>query len=186
MASGSKRRIELMTEITKNFKVSPADINEEIEYENPFMLTLNLAKQKADFVFLKNQNSLVIGADTIVCLGGVVFNKPRDEKQAVEFIKTLSGKTHAVITAVCFRTKNLQISVLDKTDVTFNNLTDLQAEQYVEVFKPLDKSGAYGIQDKFNHIKSYDGDIYTVIGFPVKKVKFILENFFKIPDYIKR
>ena len=179
LASGSKRRIELLGEITKNFKVLPANINENIEYKNPFMLTLNLAKQKANFVFSKNKNALVIGADTIVCIKDRIFNKPKDENQAVEFIKVLSGKTHTVIPAVCFKTQNFEINILDRAAVTFNNLTDEQAKEYVKIFKPLDKSGSYGIQDKFCHIKSHDGDIYTVIGFPVNKVKFVLETFFK-------
>ncbi|MCL1901107.1 MAG: Maf family protein [Firmicutes bacterium] len=180
LASGSKRRIELLSEITKDFKILPANINENIEYKNPFMLTLSLSRQKADYVFLENKNALVIGADTIVCLKDRIFPKPESEEQAIEFIKVLRGKTHTVITAVCFKTKNSEINILDKTGVTFNNLTDKQVKEYVEKFKPLDKSGSYGIQDKFCHIKSYDGDIYTVIGFPVSKVKFVLENFFKM------
>lgn len=180
LASGSKRRIELLKEITPDFKVLPADINENIEYKNPFMLTLTLSRQKANFVFSKNKNALVIGADTIVYLKDRIFPKPESENQAIEFIKTLSGKTHTVITAVCFKTQNAEINILDKADVTFNNLSDKQAEEYVKKFKPLDKSGAYGIQDDYCHIKSHSGDIYTVIGFPVHKVKFVLENFFKM------
>ena len=117
-------------------------------------------------------NELVITADTIVVLGGDVLGKPKTLDEAKQMLYALSGKTHHVATGFCLTTKERQKSFSVVTDVTFKKLTDSEIDYYVEHYKPLDKAGAYGIQEWIGHIgvSHINGSYFNVMGLPVQRI----------------
>ena len=133
-------------------------------------------------------DQLLITADTIVWLDGCMLGKPHDETEAISMLRRLSGKTHQVYTAVTFAEKvtnlqssifNLQLeTIVDCTDVTFRDLTDEEIAYYVERYRPMDKAGAYGVQEWIGYVActSMHGSYFNVMGFPVHRVYEILKN----------
>ena len=118
------------------------------------------------------QDDLLITSDTIVWLDGQVLGKPHDEVEARDMLRKLSGKTHQVYTAVTFTRHDTLTTEVDCTDVTFAPLTDSDIDYYITHYKPLDKAGAYGIQEWIGYIAAtrIDGSFYTVMGFPTHLV----------------
>lgn len=187
LASGSPRRRELITKIYDKFEVITSDVDETIETENPEELVQQLSKRKAEAVYkkiteenqdnaeLSNQDFLVIGADTIVFYDGEVLGKPSDEEEATSMISMLSDRTHQVYTGVSVfakkASKEILISFAEKTDVSFYNIDKFDIADYVKTGSPMDKAGAYGIQDDFaKHVKKIDGDYNNVVGLPVARL----------------
>ena len=130
------------------------------------------------------ENQLLITADTIVWLDGKMLGKPHDEAEAIAMLHQLSGKTHQVYTAVTFAQKistvNYQLStVVDRTDVTFAELSEEEIRHYVQKYRPLDKAGAYGVQEWIGYIACTEmkGSYFNVMGFPVHLV------YQKLKDY---
>ena len=117
-------------------------------------------------------DDLLITSDTIVWLDGRVLGKPCDEQDARDMLRALSGKTHQVYTAVTFAHGNTLTTEVDCTDVTFDALTDADIDYYVTRYHPMDKAGAYGIQEWIGYIAAsrIDGSFYTVMGFPTHLV----------------
>ena len=120
-------------------------------------------------------DQLLITADTIVWLNGHMLGKPHDEAEAITMLRTLSGKTHQVYTAVTFAQKSISSSlstVVDRTDVTFADLTDEEIAHYVAKYRPLDKAGAYGVQEWIGYVActAMNGSYFNVMGFPVHLV----------------
>ena len=130
-------------------------------------------------VFKDNKDALVIGSDTIVKINNEVLGKPKDENHAYNMLKSLSGKTHFVVTSICvLKSDSEEVNVLSTTtNVTFNSLSDEMINNYIENFHPLDKAGAYGIQElPENFVHSVDGDIENVIGLSSNSLKSLLET----------
>ncbi len=129
-------------------------------------------------------DQLLITADTIVWLDGQMLGKPHDEADAITMLRRLSGKTHQVYTAVTFANlqspiSNLQLeTIVDKTDVTFKDLFDEEIRHYVTQYRPLDKAGAYGVQEWIGYIActAMNGSYFNVMGFPVHRVYEQLKN----------
>ena len=121
---------------------------------------------------------LLITSDTIVWLDGQVLGKPHDEQDARRMLRMLSGKTHQVFTAVTFARRNTLTSEVDCTNVTFDALTDEDIDYYVTHYRPLDKAGAYGIQEWIGYIAAsrIEGSFYTVMGFPTHLIHRYLRN----------
>ena len=117
-------------------------------------------------------DDLLITSDTIVWLDGQVLGKPKDEAEARTMLRALSGKTHQVFTAVTFARRGTVSTEVDRTDVTFDPLSDADIDYYVSRYKPLDKAGAYGIQEWIGYIAAsrIEGSFYTVMGFPTHLV----------------
>lgn len=193
LASGSPRRRELITKIYDKFEVITSDVDETIETESPEELVQQLSKRKAEAVYKKiteenkdnadpsNQDFLVIGADTIVFYDGEVLGKPSDEEEATSMISMLSDRTHQVYTGVSVfakkASKEILISFAEKTDVSFYNIDKFDIADYVKTGSPMDKAGAYGIQDDFaKHVKKIDGDYNNVVGLPVARLYQELKN----------
>ena len=193
LASGSPRRRELITKIYDKFEVITSDVDETIETESPEELVQQLSKRKAEAVYKKiteenkdnaelpNQDFLVIGADTIVFYDGEVLGKPSDEEEATSMISMLSDRTHQVYTGVSVfakkASKEILISFAEKTDVSFYNIDKFDIADYVKTGSPMDKAGAYGIQDEFaKHVKKIDGDYNNVVGLPVARLYQELKN----------
>ena len=139
---------------------------------------ISRAKARAYAPNLKD-NQLLITADTIVWLDGQMLGKPHDEADAIRMLHQLSGKTHQVYTAVTFakldtsKSRDIEIStVVDKTDVTFAQLSDEEIAYYVQKYRPFDKAGAYGVQEWIGYIACTEmkGSYFNVMGFPVHLV----------------
>jgi len=113
-----------------------------------------------------------------VCIQGDIINKPENLDHAIQMLKKLSGQMHTVCTGVCFRTSTQLITYTDKTNVYFKELSDNDIEYYVNAFKPLDKAGAYGIQDWIGYIGVHkiEGDYFNVMGLPINRVFDSLKN----------
>ena len=145
---------------------------------------ISRAKARAYEGQLKD-NQLLITADTIVWLDGKMLGKPKDEAEAVEMLKMLRNKTHQVFTAVSFAkigtsaSRDLEIStIVDKTDVTFGDLTDEEIAYYVQKYRPFDKAGAYGVQEWIGYVACTEmkGSYFNVMGFPVHQVYKVLKQ----------
>ena len=144
LASGSPRRQELIKELGINFEVRLKPIKEEYPPRlTHFEISDYLAQLKAlPFKEELNPKDILITSDTIVWHDQKALGKPRDEKEAFSILKSLSGKTHEVITSVCFTTNTYQKTLFDSTKVTFKNLSDDEIHYYVKTCKPFDKAGA--------------------------------------------
>ena len=169
LASKSPRRQELIKTLGLTYEIIPSDYDENLKgKEFTYELIEEVSKNKAlDVAKRINYDAIVIGADTVVVLDKEILLKPIDEEDAINELKKLSGKTHKVITAITvIDVKTKQIVTNSTTSyVTFNQLTEEQILDYVKTKKPLDKAGAYGIQEldeKF--IKSLNGSQNNVIG----------------------
>lgn len=176
LASASPRRRELLSHIIPDFDVIPATGEEKVNLSLfPEKIACALAEQKCDEVFSSHPDSTVIGCDTIVVFDGEILGKPRNREDAAATLKRLSGKTHLVITGVCIRNKREKSIDYEKTEVTFNRLSDDFIKIYVDGGSPLDKAGSYGIQDP-GVVERYFGSYTNVVGMPVTLVKKMLEE----------
>lgn len=175
LGSKSPRRQLLMAlDITKDFKVEVADIDEESSYRfKPLDAVKDIAYRKGKKILEgQHKDDLVITADTIVVLGKEIIGKPTDREDAKKMLRHLSGKVHIVYTAYYISYQGKEILNYDKAKVKFNKLTDELIDNYVASGSPLDKAGAYGIQDNndFPIVKSIQGSVKNVVGFPTDKI----------------
>lgn len=176
LASNSPRRKEILESLGYSFKCSPSNIDENIDLKGE-RLVCELAKRKCLSIYELYKDSIVIGSDTIVYYDGKVFNKPKNEEECYLMLKTLSGKTHEVITGVYIASKKEHISFYDKAYVKFKDLTDEDIFNYIKTKEPFDKAGGYAIQGKgFDLVDSYMGDLYTIIGLPKDLVDYHLKR----------
>ena len=143
---------------------------------------LALKKVNAFEELYESKHTIVITADTIVCLGKQIINKPVDYNDAVKILKTLSGKMHEVFTGVCISSAEKKELFSVRTEVYFKTLTEDEIYFYIEHYKPYDKAGAYGVQDwiGLTGIEKINGSYHNVMGLPVKEVYEHLLNFAKL------
>jgi len=177
LASGSPRRQYLFRYVVDSFDVLAADI-EEIAEGTPEEQVKKLSLDKARHVAWNNPEAVVVGADTLVAIGGHIFGKPADEKDAARMLRKLSGNTHQVYTGVTVIADGKTLTKSACTNVTFNDMTDGEIEEYIETGEPMDKAGAYGIQGyggKF--IQSIDGCYFNVMGLPQSVLYGMLKQF---------
>jgi len=175
LASKSPRRRKLLKQLGINFKAFSVNLHEEIfDGEHPAATVKRLANHKFEEALKRKRDGIIITADTIVVLNKKIIGKPIDEKDAFRILKLLSGKTHTVYTGfvVCNVIKNKKIVDYEKTEVTFRKITDEEIEKYISSGSPMDKAGAYGIQDDFGavFVKKINGCYYNVVGLPLAKV----------------
>jgi septum formation protein len=173
LASGSPRRQQFLRELDIDFTIQIKEV-EEI-YPNDLQaseITIFLAELKANAFDLLGKNEVLITSDTIVWHENKALGKPKDAQEAFEMLQSLSGKTHEVITSVCFKTKNSLETITETTKVTFNSLSDEAIRYYIETYKPFDKAGSYGIQEWIGlvGIAKIEGSYTNVVGLPVDKV----------------
>ncbi len=181
LGSQSPRRRELMAGLDLPFTAINIDADETYPSElqaGDIPYYISRAKARAYETKLK-PNQLLITADTIVWLDGHMLGKPHDANDAFTMLRALSGKTHQVYTAVTFASleistsRDLEIStVVDKTDVTFADLSDEEIHHYIQKYRPFDKAGAYGVQEWIGYIActQMKGSYFNVMGFPVHLV----------------
>lgn len=168
-----------------DFQVIPPDINEDNLYTDVYDYSLkvvSIAKEKVFNVARKvNYESIILAADTIVVLDGNILTKPTDEFEASVMLKKLSNRTHIVFTGiVILHTPSLKYKTcFRRTEVSFRKLQDDEIEAYVQSSSPLDKAGAYGIQDDFGavFVKSINGCYYNIVGLPLESFYTSLRKF---------
>ena len=180
LASQSPRRKQLLewAEVDFEIIVEPTDETypEGLSLEE---VAIYIAKQKALAIRSRANGKIIIAADTIVVLGDEIIGKPKDREDAINILKKLSGRHHKVITGVLLLKGEKEISFADVTDVEFHSLTEEQISFYVDHYQPYDKAGAYAIQEWIGvvGIKCVNGDFYNVMGLPVSRVFFSLQQF---------
>jgi len=170
LASNSKRRQEILRDMGFKFKVLTADIEEISDKKEISEMILDIAEKKLDKIAKENVNDFVLAADTVVELEGRIFGKPKSREEAESFLKTLSGKTHKVITAYVFKniSKNIFIKDVVISKVKFYDLDDETINWYLDTSEPFDKAGAYGIQGKGRVlVEKIEGDYFAIMGFPI-------------------
>lgn len=182
LASNSPRRRELLAGLGIDFEVKtlsgidesyPCDLNSD-------MIAQYISQKKAEaYKSLIVDNEMVITSDTIVLLDGKVYGKPADEADACRMLGELSGRTHKVITGVCISTRERSCAFHVVTEVEFAPLSSDEIEYYVTHFKPLDKAGAYGIQEWIGSVavRRINGSFYNVMGLPVQRLYAELKSF---------
>lgn len=177
LASASPRRKELLEQIGLSFQIEPARGEEHITSVIPREVVEELSYQKAMEVaeLHKEEEALILGADTIVVYEDKIMGKPADEEEAKEMLRKLSGKTHCVftgVTAVLWENQKKTVRTFsEKTEVTFYPMSEEEIMFYVKTREPMDKAGAYGIQGvgaKF--IQAIHGDYNNVVGLPVARL----------------
>ncbi|MCX6157514.1 MAG: Maf family protein [Ignavibacteriae bacterium] len=173
LASKSPRRKNLLNQIGFNFKVVDSNAIEVTEKNAHKSVKIN-AQSKSRAVASKYKSRIIIGADTVVYLNQKILNKPKDLIEAKKYLRMLSGKKHVVYTGVNVinNVTCKEVYGHEKTVVEFKKLTDEEINYYVDKFKPLDKAGAYGIQDDFGclFINKITGDYYNVVGLPLVRL----------------
>ena len=182
LCSKSPRRRELLAGLGIDFEVKtlsgidesyPCDLNSD-------MIAQYISQKKAEaYKSLIVDNEMVITSDTIVLLDGKVYGKPADEADACRMLGELSGRTHKVITGVCINTRERSCAFHVVTEVEFAPLSSDEIEYYVSHFKPLDKAGAYGIQEWIGSVavRGINGSFYNVMGLPVQRLYAELKSF---------
>lgn len=175
LASNSPRRRELLSKLNSNFDIIPS-VGEEVSTARlPVDVAKELANRKALEIFKAHPDAVVIGCDTVVELDGQLLGKPKDEADAKRMLTALSGKTHQVHTGVCIVHKMGVWLFADTTQVTFSTLTQKQIDDYVATGSPLDKAGAYGIQDS-GFVCDIAGSYDNVVGFPTERIAEVLQS----------
>ena len=175
LASNSPRRKELLSNLGIRYEVKTLpDIDESFpEGLSEVETAAYIARAKADaYRGVMLADELIITADTIVWLDGVVMGKPKDEEEACDMLRRLSGQTHQVVTGVCLTTIDRQQSFATVTDVTFDRLTEEEITHYVSRYQPMDKAGAYGIQEWIGYVgvRSIKGSYFNVVGLPIQRL----------------
>ena len=178
LASSSPRRRELLNLIGIAHDVRPADVDETLlPGELPVPHAERLARAKALKLGEREPSSLVIGADTIVVVDGTVLGKPRDEADAHTMLRTLSGRTHTVVTAVAAALGGRMFSSVEEVQVTFRDLTDSEISEYIATGEPMDKAGSYGIQGYgATIVRKVDGDYFAVMGLALVRLVTVMEQ----------
>lgn len=182
LASQSPRRHYLMKEIGLEFEIKLKEFVDE-SYPQELKreeIPLHIAEKKAS-VFEDDieDNQIVITADTIVWLNDKVLQKPKDNDDAYRILNELSGNCHQVYTGVCIKSNKKEFAFTSQTDVYFKKLTFPEIDYYIKHFRPMDKAGAYGIQEWIGYIgvERINGSFFNVMGLPIQKLYTELDEF---------
>jgi septum formation protein len=186
LASQSPRRRQLLEDAGFIIRVHSLKVSETIEENlNPLDFVATLARRKAHhFVHTSKPSDLneklVISADTVVVLDEQILGKPENNQQAVQYLRSLSGRTHSVITGVTLVPDGLwssEVTFTETTNVYFHALTDPQIEAYVQSGEPMDKAGAYAIQGEGRHfVQKYEGSWSNVVGLPMERLEDLISK----------
>ena len=190
LASQSPRRRKLLTQLGIKFEVLPSNIDEIVSTYDPYKLVKQLSSQKSNAISKKVDNAYIIGSDTVVAFDNEILGKPNTKAEAFSMLSTLSNQTHSVFTGISVLKKingticaNHQF--VEETKVTFSKLSNNEIDAYINTGSPMDKAGAYGIQDDWGavFVKYIQGDFYNVVGFPLhrfyQELKVLEPEFFK-------
>ena len=172
LASKSPRREDLLKLLGIDFTIKASNICEDLkEHLSNEEIVMDLAYQKAAHIFKDNQEYIVLGFDTLVILDGVPLGKPKDRENGFDMLRSLSGRSHTVLTGCAIISKEHEETFYDSAYVTFNDMTDEEINEYLDTDEPVDKAGAYGIQGfGAKYISKVNGDYYSVMGVPLQKL----------------
>ena len=185
LASQSPRRREMLSLMGYDYEIIVSDADEHVPPCAPGEFVEKLALRKADAVFASHRDCCVVGADTVVYLGGQIIGKPEDEADAFRILRMLSGRTHTVYTGVAVLTDTQRIVFHDAAEVTFSPLSDEEIRAYISTGEPLDKAGAYGIQGPGSLlVERLEGCYFTVIGMPNPKLYRALRSVGVLPKWM--
>ncbi len=181
LASNSPRRKELLRglDIAFDVRVQPDIAETYPESAAPADVAGYISREKANaYKDTITEHELIITADTVVIVGNEILGKPANNDEAKEMLRKISGRKHQVVTGVCLTTMEKQHCFSVSTDVTFKNLTEKEIEYYVETYSPLDKAGAYGIQEWIGYVgvTALEGSYFNVMGLPVQRIWEELNN----------
>ena len=189
LASASPRRKEILENFGFSFKTIVKNIDETSDKTHAEEKILEIAEKKARAAAIDFPDENVVGADTVVVVDGKILGKPKNKEEAFSMLKSLSGRSHEVITAFSFINinKNISYSDYEITKVYFKNLTDDEINWYINTKEPMDKAGAYGIQGKGAFfVEKIEGDFFSVMGFPLGKfVRFLNKTGFNLNNLEK-
>ena len=183
LASASPRRRELLSALDADTEiVELRDVDESYSANlTPELVPQFVASKKRDAYDIDRlaPDEILVTADTVVILDGKVLGKPHSEEEARMMLKDMSGKTHTVITGVTLSSREKSVAFSAKTLVTFDELSDAEINYYVSKYQPLDKAGAYGIQEWIGYIgiSGIDGCYYNVMGLPLNELYKHLKEF---------
>ena len=185
LASRSPRRREILAGLGVRFEIVSADTDESSSIQDPSELVRELAlrKGRATRALLQREgisleNTLIIAADTVVASDGVVLGKPKDEEDAVSMLSRLSGRAHKVISGVALLTADREVAAAEETAVHFGVISDEEIHRYVASGEPMDKAGAYAVQDHASvWVERIEGDYFNVVGLPVYRLERLLRGF---------
>lgn len=183
LSSNSPRRKELLAGLDIPFEVRVIKgIDESFPDDLPTDEIAEFVSKKKAAAYAVAEDEIVITADTIVVLDGEVLGKPRDLDDATAMLRRLSGRTHRVITGVTLKNQVKQTSFSVVSEVTFKSLSDDEISYYVHRYQPLDKAGAYGIQEWIGYVgvTSLSGSYFNVVGFPVQRIYEVLRKEFGV------
>lgn len=173
LASKSPRRQDLLRLMDIDFRIVLKEVDESYpDGLTPEEIAVYIATKKAEAFDEEPGDEVVLTADTIVAVDGEILGKPETPEHAVEMLKKLSGKVHRVVTGVCLLYKGQYNKFFDVSEVFFRKLTDEEIESYVSEYKPMDKAGSYGIQERIGliGIERINGSYTNVVGLPTEKV----------------
>ena len=178
LASESPRRRQLLSLITTNFSVIISEVDETtppgMSAADTVML---LAGRKAETVLAGRPGDIIIGADTLVECDGEILGKPQDTKDAARMLRFLSGKKQIVYTGVCVIADGKRYNWHEESTVLFHKLTEAEIQEYIATGEPMDKAGAYGIQEKGSLlVQRIEGDYFNIMGLPIAGLYRVLRN----------
>lgn len=180
LASQSPRRRELLSEILDSYIIEPSRCPEDA-VGTPERVVLQQGYDKALDVFMRHPDAIVIGADSVVAIDGMILGKPVDDDDARRMLHMLSGRRHSVLTGMCVVGPEGCATALDETYVYDRSIPDEEIEAYIRTGEGRDKAGAYGIQGKGgSFVTRYEGDFDNVIGLCVKSLEDILTRKFDV------
>ncbi len=184
LASQSPRRREILQNLGVDFVCDSTDTDETLigEY-SPQDAVCELSKRKARSCLEKHKNEdvVIISADTVVALDGEIIGKPKDKEDALRILSSLSGNVHEVFTGFTICTHRKSFTDFDMTQVFFRTLSDKEILDYIKTGEPMDKAGAYGIQGKACvFVEKISGNYHNVVGFPISKICISLRDLFDI------
>jgi len=182
LASKSLRRSELLTQAGISFEIYSMDVEELYPKElDIYSVPEFLAKLKADasLEVLNTDFEIIISADSVVICNEEIIGKPKDYDDAKTIIAKLSNNWHTVVTGVCIKSVSKEVVFSERAEVLFYPLSSAEINYYVETFKPLDKAGAYGIQDWIGlcKVREIKGNFSNIMGLPVSRLYHELERF---------
>ena len=184
LASNSPRRKELLGGLdipfeVKNINGLDESFSDDLKGEE---IPLFLSEKKSDAYseFWSKPDSIVITADTIVWMNNKVLGKPKDREEALEMLRSMSGKSHYVYTGVCVRSAEKKISFVCSSEVRFANLEESEIEYYVDKYQPYDKAGSYGVQEWIGYIgvEHINGSFYNIMGLPIQRLYTVMKKEF--------
>lgn len=184
LASNSPRRKELLGGLDIPFEVITINgldesFSEDLKGEE-IPLFLSEKKSEAYSEFWSKPETIVITADTIVWMNDKVLGKPKNREEALEMLRSMSGKSHYVYTGVCVRSAEKKVSFVCSSEVRFANLDETEIEYYVDKYQPYDKAGSYGVQEWIGYIgvEHINGSFYNIMGLPIQRLYTVMKKEF--------